>query len=147
MSDRAATLARLAALERFREERSRQQLAAAHAEAQAAREARQRDEATLETFERARASALHHPAADMARYALYADAAMAAETVLARSIDAMAQSESALRQASEDWSLARARRDMAGERAAEAREQADQAVAAKAAADLMDLWLGREAAT
>jgi len=146
MSDRAATLVRLAALERFREERARQQLATAHADAQAAREIKERDEATLETFERARESALHHPAADMARYALYADAAMAAETVLARSTDTLAQSETALRQASEDWTLARARRDMAGERATEAREQAEQAVEAKVAADLMDLWLGRGAA-
>jgi len=144
MSDRATTLARLAALERFREERARQQLATAYTEAQEARAARARDEATLATFEHARESALHHCAADLARYALYADAAVSAETALAHSDDAMTRSEAALRQASEDWALARARRDMAGERATEAREQVEQAAAAKVSADLMDRWLTRE---
>ena len=144
MSDRATTLARLAALERFREERSRQQLATAHTEAQDARAARARDEATLATFEHARESALHHSAADMARYALYAEAAVSAETALARSNDAMTRGEAALRQASEDWALARARRDVSDERATEARAQIEQAAAAKVSADLMDLWLVRE---
>lgn len=144
MRDSAVILARLAALERFREERSRQQLAAAHAVAQTAREAKERDESALEAIERAREAAMRHPVADLARYALYADGAMSAEAVLARSIDAMDNSEAYLQQASGQWALARARRDMVDERAAQARKDAEQAVEAKVAADLMDLWLARE---
>lgn len=147
MRDRAATLARFSALERFREERSRQQLAAAHAAAQAARAEKDRDEAALDAAERAREAALHHGAADMARYALYADCAMTAEAMLALSTYAMDRSEAELQRASWQWALARARRDMADERAVDAREEAERVADARTAVDMMDMWLARQTPT
>lgn len=141
--DRAAVLARLAAWERFREEQSRQQLAVTHAAEEEARQARLRDECALLAVEQAREVAMRHPQADIARYALYAACVESAFVMLDSSHAAWQGAQEDVERATLYWTLTRDRRDMANDRAEEARRDVQRAIGQKAMADLMDLWLAR----
>jgi hypothetical protein len=141
---RPATLARLAALEHFREERLRQQLATSHAAAEQARRRQASDESAWLAVEAARAATIASAQADTGRYLLYALCADAAAARLERSIETTAQAEAETERAAAAWAVGRARREMTAERASRARQEALREGERKTAADLLDTWLGRE---
>ena len=141
---RADMLARLAALESFREERLRQELAAAHAVAADAARTEAKDEAALLAVEAARTAALHASRADMARYTLFAMCEDVAAAQLKRSAEASSLARDDLERASEAWAVGRARRDMVRERAEDARHEAKRAVFERTQSDSLDRWLSRD---
>jgi hypothetical protein len=136
-------LARLSALESFREERLRQSLAANHAEAEKARKQQARDESAWLEVEIAQSAVMASERVDMARYMLYALCADVTSLRLERSTEVAVQAQAQSERAAEAWAVGQARRKMVAERAEQARQEALAKCERKAAAERLDTWLAQ----
>jgi hypothetical protein len=141
-SARVRLAARIAAIEAFREDRQRQQLAVArHASASAEAELTSAELTWRELEEkRTLALAVHQ---DLARYVLWGDLSAHACDVHALASAIAAKAEEAATDASLRWADARVRADATDDRAARVDRDDMSAVEVRVFADAMDLWLSR----
>jgi len=141
-SSRVRLAARIAAIEAFREERQRQQLAVArHASASASAALTTVELAWRELEEkRAVALAVDH---DLARYVLWGDLSTHACEVHAQASTDASKAEEVAVEASLRWVDARVRADATDDRAERVDRDDASVVEARVFADAIDLWLSR----
>ncbi|WP_266158302.1 hypothetical protein [Dyella silvatica] len=142
-SPRLRLASRLAALERFKEERLRQELAGAHHEAQRAKQHQQEWEVELEHIEDIRLSALRASKADLATYGLYTELSATTEQRLRVSMAVTVAADEMVEQKTVAWKAGNARYESSRERSDRLADEAVREDTKKHHVDAMDLWLAQ----
>lgn len=141
-ASRVKLAARMAAIEAFREERERQQLAAARRVATEAADSVVAAEQVLHDIQTERLDALA-VRNDVGRYLMWGDLAEQAARVHDRATDASVVAEAAAAVRSDAWATAKVRADATDDRAMRIARDEFSTVESVQQADRMDLWLSR----